>query len=128
GHQDRSQNQRVQHGRHYLVDCNGMTELSWPWIVFMLVAPLPIGTLVAAPVVIFGTAFALIFREAAMLDAARQACFDAGGIICMPTPTAFARYAIYASIGLAEVLILFIASLSVERRIRERDYAPEWRR
>ncbi|HZR22801.1 MAG TPA: hypothetical protein VFA59_04380 [Vicinamibacterales bacterium] len=120
-----------------------MTELSWPWIVLMLVAPLPIGTLVAAPVwrrkemilgnvagtvVIFGTAFALIFREAAMLDAARQACFDAGGIICMPTPTAFARYAIYASIGLAEVLILFIASLSVERRIRERDYAPEWRR
>src|SRR5262249_39839444 len=106
-------------------------------------APLPIGMLAALPVwrrretilgnvagtvVIFGTAFALIFREAAMLDALRQACVDAGYAACFPSPAAFTRYAIYASIGLAEVLILFVVSLSVERRIRERDYAPEWRR
>jgi hypothetical protein len=120
-----------------------MNELSWRWIALMLVAPLPLAVLVAAPVwrrremilgniagtvVIFGAAFALIFREAAALDALRQACFDAGYVACFPTPSAFTRYAIYASIGLAEVLILFVVSLSVERRMRERDYAPEWRR
>jgi len=120
-----------------------MNELSWGWIAVMVLVPLPLGMLLATPVwrrkemilgnvagtvVIFGTALALIFRESAMLDALRQQCFDAGGIICWPTPGAFARYAIYASIGLAEVVALFFVSLSVERRIRERDYAPEWRR
>jgi hypothetical protein len=120
-----------------------MTELSWSWIAVMALAPLPLGMLLAAPVwrrketilgnvagsvVIFGAAFALIFRESAMLDRLRQQCFAAGGVVCWPTPSAFARYAIYAGIGLAEVLILFVVSLSVERRIRERDYAPEWRR
>jgi hypothetical protein len=120
-----------------------MNDLSWTWIGVMAVLPLPIGMLVAAPVwhrretilgniagsaVIFGTAFALIIRESAMLEALRQQCFDAGGIVCWPTPSAFARYAIYASIGLAEVVALFFVSLSVERRIRERDYSPEWRR
>jgi hypothetical protein len=120
-----------------------MNELSWSWIAVMALAPLPLGMLLAAPVwrrremilgniagtvVIFGTALALIFRESAMLDALRQQCFDAGGIICWPTPGAFTRYAIYASLGLAEVVALFFISLNVERRIRERDYAPEWRR
>ena len=38
------------------------------------------------------------------------------------------RFAIYASIGLGEVFLLFTISLAVERRIRNRDYAPEWRR
>lgn len=120
-----------------------MTDLSWGWIAVMALAPLPLGMLLATPVwrrretilgniagsvVIFGTAFALIFRESVMLDAARQQCFDAGGIICWPTPSAFTRYTIYAALGLAEVVALFFVSLSVERRIRERDYAPEWRR
>ncbi|HZP47757.1 MAG TPA: hypothetical protein VFB07_04450 [Vicinamibacterales bacterium] len=120
-----------------------MNELSWGWIAVMCLAPLPLGMLLAMPVwrrremilgniagtvVIVGAAFALIFRESAMLDVLRQQCFDAGGIICRPTPGAFARYAIYASIALAEVMALFATSLSVERRIRERDYAPEWRR
>jgi hypothetical protein len=120
-----------------------MNELSWRWIVVMLLAPLPCGMLVAAPLwrrremilgniagsaVILGTAFALIFRESAVLDALRQACFDAGGTVCWPTPSAFARYAIYATIGLAETVALFAGSLTVERRLRERDYAPEWRR
>jgi len=109
----------------------------------MAVVPLPLGMLIALPVwrrremilgnvagsvVIFGAAFALIFRESAMLDQLRQQCFDAGGIVCWPTPNAFTRYAIYAGIGLAEVVTLFFVSLSVESRIRERDYAPEWRR
>ena len=120
-----------------------MTELSWTWIAVMAIAPLPAGLLLAAPVwrrrefilgnvagtfVIFGVAFALIFRESAMLTVLRQQCFAAGEIICWPTPSAFARYAIYAVIGLVEVVILHFVSLGVERRIRERDYAPEWRR
>ncbi len=120
-----------------------MHELSWGWITIMALAPLPLGILLAMPVwrrrepilgniagsaVIFGAAFALIFRESVMLDALRQQCFDAGGIVCWPTPSAFTRYAIYAGLGLLEVLLLFMTSLDVERRIRERDYAPEWRR
>jgi hypothetical protein len=120
-----------------------MNDLSWSWIAAMAVVPLPFGILLATPVwrrretilgnvagsvVIFGAALALIFRESAMLDALRQQCFDAGGVVCWPTPSAFARYAIYASIGLLEVVALFFISLTVEKRIRERDYAPEWRR
>jgi hypothetical protein len=120
-----------------------MNDLSWPWIAGMLIAPLPIGMLVATPlwrrgetilgnvagtVVIFGAAFALIFREWAALDLLQQACFDAGYAACFPDPPRFTRYAIYASIGLAEALALFLISLTVERRLRERAYAPEWRR
>ncbi len=120
-----------------------MNELSWTSIAVMAIAPLPLGVLLALPVwrrretilgniagsvVIFGTAFVLIFRESAMLDVLRQECFDAGGVVCWPTPGAFARYAIYAALALAEVIALFLISLTIERRIRERDYAPEWRR
>lgn len=109
----------------------------------MALAPLPFAAIVALPVwrrkesvlgnvagtvVILGTAFALIVRESVALDAARQACFDAGLAVCAADPTAFARYAVYSSIGMAEVIVLFLISLRVERRIRERDYAPEWRR
>ena len=109
----------------------------------MVAAPLPIGMLIATPlwrrgetilgnvagtVVIFGTAFALIFREWAALDALQRACFDVGYAACFPDPPAFMRYAIYASIGLVEALALFLISLTVERRLRERAYAPEWRR
>src|SRR5690242_20861420 len=105
-----------------------MNELNWGWIALMIAAPLPLAILVAAPVwknremilgniagtiVIFGTALALIFRESVALDALRQACFDAGAVACFPSPSAFTRYAIYASIGLAEVLALFVVSLSV---------------
>ncbi len=120
-----------------------MNGLNWAWIALMVVAPLPIGALVATPVwrrgetilgnvagaaVIFGTAFALIFRESATLDLARQACFDAGFPVCVPTPTAFTRYAIYSAIAMFHVIVLFLVSLKVEAGIRERDYAPEWRR
>jgi len=120
-----------------------MNDLSWSWIAVMAVVPLPAGILLAVPVwrrkeivlgniagsaVIYGVAFALIFRESVMLDLLRRQCFDAGGIVCWPTPSAFTRYAIYAGIAAVEVVALFFISLSVEKRIRERDYAPEWRR
>jgi uncharacterized membrane protein YuzA (DUF378 family) len=42
-------------------------------------------------------------------------------------PSAFARFGIYAFIGLAEVFVLFSLSLRVEKKQRDRDYAPEWR-
>ena len=37
------------------------------------------------------------------------------------------RYAVYAGIGFVEVVALFMVSLTVERRMRNRHYAPEWR-
>ena len=76
--------------------------------------------------VILGMAFALIFRESAEVDRVTRACLDAG-YTCWPEPSAFVRYAIYAAIGFTEVIALFLVSLSVEERIRNRRYAPEWR-
>jgi hypothetical protein len=76
--------------------------------------------------VIFGAAIALIVRESITLDTVTQGCLDAG-FVCWPDPSAFVRYVIYAVIGLLEVFGLFTFSLNVERRIRNRGYAPEWR-
>lgn len=76
--------------------------------------------------VMFTSAFALILREHTVLDRIVQRCLDAG-VPCWPEPAPFTRYAIYAFIALAEVFILFSVSLRVEERIRNRDYAPEWR-
>jgi len=42
-------------------------------------------------------------------------------------PSAFTRFAIYAFIGLTEVIALFSLSIVVEDRARRRHYAPEWR-
>ncbi len=80
----------------------------------------------AGSAVILGTAFALIFRESAEVDRVTRACLDAG-YTCWPVPSAFARYAIYAGIGFVEVVALFLVSLTVEERVRNRQYAPEWR-
>jgi hypothetical protein len=118
-----------------------MSGLNWNWILLGLLVPLPVGVLLAWPfwrkrqsilgnltgsVVIFGTAFALILREHAELDLIIQRCLNEGAF-CWPQPSAFARYAIYAFIGLAQVMLLFSVSLIVERRVRRSDYAPEWR-
>jgi hypothetical protein len=118
-----------------------VTDLSWRWICVQLTAP-PIGGLLAAwpiwrrgqsilgniagTIVIFGAAIALIMREHVELDAIVQACL-AENTTCWPEPSAFARYAIYASIGLVQVMALFSVSLRVESRFRRRLYAPEWR-
>ena len=80
----------------------------------------------AGAAVIFGAALALILRESAELDRITKSCLDSG-FTCWPDPSAFTRYAIYASIGLVEVFGLFTLSLTVEAKIRKRDYAPEWR-
>jgi hypothetical protein len=115
--------------------------LSWSWIVLMLTAAPLVGLLVAFPfwrqggmifgniagtAVIFGTAFGLILREYVELDRLTQACLDAGSV-CWPVPGAFTRFALYAFIGLIEVFALFVLSLRAEKRMRDRDYSPEWR-
>ena len=118
-----------------------MTSLSWFWIVFAVVVPGALAVLVAWPiwksgqailgnvagtVIIMGAAMALIMREHVVLDRVVQACLDQG-TTCWPEPSAFTRYAIYACIGLAEVMALFLVSLKVEHALRRRGYAPEWR-
>jgi hypothetical protein len=118
-----------------------VTQLNWYWIAVMAIAPLPVGALVAYPiwrlgqpilgnlagsVVIFGTAIALIFRESIELRRITQACIDAQ-TTCWPVPPEFTRDVIYASIGLVQVIALFLISLRVEHRLARARYAPEWR-
>ena len=120
---------------------NAQFELSWFWIALALVVPplaaaplavpawlkgQPILGNLAGTVVLFGSAIALILRERVELDRLAQACFDQG-FVCVPDPSAFTRYAIYAFIGLFEVMALFYVSLRVEAKVRRRGYAPEWR-
>jgi hypothetical protein len=118
-----------------------MTPINWTWITVMAAGP-PLPALliafliwrqnqiilgnIAGAIVVFGTSLALIMHEHVQLDAAAKACLDAG-YTCWPDPSAFTRYAIYASIGLIEVFALFIVSLIVEKRMRDSRYAPEWR-
>jgi len=107
----------------------------------MAIAPLPVGLLVALPIwhakqpilgnlagaaVIFGVALALILRESMEIARLVHACLDAG-YTCWPHPPVIARHAIYASIGLVEVVVLFMVSLRVEHNIRRQHYSPEWR-
>jgi hypothetical protein len=118
-----------------------MTGLSWTWIALMLTAPSLAGLLVAYPfwrqnemifgnlvgsIVIFASALALIGREYVVLGRATSACLEAG-FTCWPSPSAFFRYAVYACIGLAEVIGVFVLSLRVEKKRRDRLYSPEWR-
>ena len=119
-----------------------MTGLNWNWIALGLTVPPVLSLLAAFPlwrkesyilgniagtVLIFTAALSLIFREYVEIDLITTACLDAG-TTCFPEPSAFARFAIYASVGLLEIFALFGLSLTVERRRRRRDYAPEWRR
>jgi len=118
-----------------------VSGLDWFWIGVALVLPMGGGLLIAWPiwltgqpilgniagtVVIFGSAVGLIMREHAALDAAVMGCI-AQATTCWPTPGAFTRFAVYAFIGLAQVIALFTTSVSVETRHRRRGYAPEWR-
>ena len=116
--------------------------LNWPWIALMCTAPLPLAAAaatllwrrnepilgnLAGTLVIFSSALGFILRESVTLNRLTRQCLDAG-VTCWPQPSAFSRYAIYAAIGLLEVIALFLLSLNVERRMRRRHYAPEWQR
>jgi hypothetical protein len=118
-----------------------LTQLNWFWILAAASVPIVGGLLVAWPIwltgqpilgniagslVIFGAAIGFIMREHAELDALVQACIEQG-TTCWPTPPAFTRFAIYAFIGLAQVITLFTLSVSVESRHRRKMYSPEWR-
>jgi hypothetical protein len=118
-----------------------MDGLNWVRLAIMVIAPLPLSTLVAVPIwrkqetvlgnlagagVIFGTAIILILTESGELDGLTAACLQAGLKDCFPTPSAFTRFSIYAFIGLAEVIVLFLFSLRIERQMRNRGVAPEW--
>ena len=118
-----------------------LTELNWLWIVVALTLPMVGGLLLAWPIwltgqpilgniagtiVIFGSAVVLIMREHAELDVLVQACIEQG-TTCWPSPSAFTRFAIYAFIGLAQVIVLFTISVNVETRQRRKRYSPEWR-
>ncbi len=119
-----------------------MNALHWQWIALMATLPGLAVWLVAVPFwrqrqfifgnvvgagVVFVSALAMIFREYLEIRRVTQACLDAG-TTCWPDPSAFTRYAIYAAIGLVEVIAIFSVSLTVERRMDNRDYAPQWRR
>jgi hypothetical protein len=118
-----------------------MTSLNWFWIGVAAIAPAPVALLaawalwrseqmilgnLAGTVVLFATAIALILRERVEIDRLMQRCLD-DGFVCLPYPTAFTRFAIYAFIALGEACALFYLSLIVEERHRRRGYAPEWR-
>jgi hypothetical protein len=118
-----------------------VNHVNWFWIAVALTVPGAVGGLAAYPfwrmgqpifgniigtVVIFGAAIAFIMREHFELDFVVQACL-AGGTVCFPEPSAFTRFAVYAFIGLFEVIALFSISLRVDTAVRRRGYAPEWR-
>ncbi len=75
---------------------------------------------------IFGAALALILRESIAIDKITRSCIEAG-YTCWPNPSAFTRYAIYASMALVEACTVFMLSLRVEEKMRRQNYAPEWR-
>jgi hypothetical protein len=118
-----------------------MNGLAWYWIAieatvvplvgFLVALPLwlkeqPIFGNLAGTVVIFGSAFALILREHLQIEAVVGKCIDEG-IPCFPHPEAFTRFAVYAFVALFEVIALFLVSLWVERKVRNRSYDPQWR-
>jgi len=120
---------------------NPMEELNWFWIGLQLIVPPIVGWLVAWPfwrrdqpifgnlagtAILFGAAFGLIMREHVEIDRAVRQCLDQG-FTCWPEPSAFTRFAIYACVGMFEVIALFTVSLSVEAKRRRRGYDPQWR-
>lgn len=118
-----------------------MTGLNWSWILFAVAVPPILGGAVAYPIwrteqptlgsiagsaVIFAVAIGLMMREHVALDRIVQGCLERG-VTCWPSPPAFTRYAIYAFIGLFQVIVLFSVSIRVETALRRRRYDPEWR-
>lgn len=124
-----------------MIDPAIVEGLNWSWILVSLTLPMlgalllawpiwltgqPILGNIAGTLVLFGSAVALIMREHAELDRVVQACIEQG-TTCWPQPTAFTRFAVYAFIALAQVILLFTLSVGVEHRQRRKRYSAEWR-
>jgi hypothetical protein len=118
-----------------------VARLNWFWIGVQLLVPTIAGGLAAWPfwrtdqpiagnlagsVIMFGSALTLMMREHVEIDRAVRQCLDQG-FTCWPEPGGFMRLAIYASIGMFQVIALFTVSLRVEATRRRRGYDPEWR-
>ena len=84
------------------------------------------GAIVGSGVVLVGVV-GFIAREYGEVEKITAECI-AREIGCHFHPDPFMRYAIFASIGMAQVFVLFVIGLYVEERQRRNDYAPEWRR
>lgn len=118
-----------------------LAGLQWSWILVGLTLPMAAALLLAWPIwaagqpilgnlagttILFGSAVGLMMREHAELDRLVQACIEAG-TTCWPSPSAFTRFAVYAFIALAQVIVLFTMSVSVEDRQRRKRYSSQWR-
>ena len=112
------------------------------WIAIGSTVPLALGLVVAAPLwymrheiignitgatLIFMTTVGMIAREWMELENKRLANCPDTETFCLPDPGNFNKFALYAFLGLAQVVVLFLVSLRVERSIRNRGVAPEWR-
>jgi hypothetical protein len=117
-------------------------QLNWYWIGVALTVPLLLGVVAALPfwrkarevmlgnvagsAVIFASAVALMGREYIQLERLYERCVQEGEV-CTDPPGFFDRIAVYAIIAFLQVIVLFSVSLVVERRVRNRGYAKEWR-
>ncbi len=72
----------------------------------------------------------IVFAGLEFLEAFRYRLdCEAGNLPCPPSePSDFIRIAAYGMIAMAQVMCLFLASGSMERRIRDRELDPAWRR
>jgi hypothetical protein len=84
-----------------------------------------VGNIVGSAV-IAAAMIGFISREYADLANERRSCVDRD-VSCVFRPSDFSRYAIFASIGFVEVMLIYSAGLRHEERLRRRDYSPEWR-
>ncbi len=112
------------------------------WIAIAATLPIVLGLIVAYPLwrmrleiignvtgatTIFMVTIGMIVREWMALEQIRIARCPDTETFCPPDPGNFAKFATYGFIGLAQVVALFLISLRVERRLRNRGVAPEWR-
>ena len=116
--------------------------MNWFWIAVAATVPLALGFLVSWPFwrkgmttfgasvgagFIFMAGAALIGREFTELERLTEACLAETGYDCVFSPSAFARFAVYACIALVQVFILFDASIAADRRNYRRQFPSEWK-
>jgi hypothetical protein len=109
--------------------------MSLAWLAAAILLPLLIAFIVAWPfwvkragdeigaitgaLVVFSCVVLFIGREYVDYEQKRAGC-AARQIACRFQPGLFPRLAIYGGIGMAQVMLLFVAGLSVEERLRRR--------